>query len=65
MININRDNIGLIKFNLNNELQNIIAVYYKDKLVWNNSNSIQSCFASGIWIDEYPWTDEYPWKDTK
>jgi len=66
MISINRNNIGLIKFNIDNELQNICAVYYKDTLIWPNGNaSIQSCFASGIWIDTYPWTDGYPWKDIK
>lgn len=66
MIEINRDNIGLIKLSINNELQNICAVYYKNLLVWpNGTSSIKSCFASGIWIDEYPWTDEKPWKDSK
>jgi hypothetical protein len=65
MIEINRNNIGSIKFSINNELQNICAIYYKNLLIWTNGSSLKSCFASGVWMDEYPWTDEKPWKDSK
>lgn len=43
----------------------IIYVYLGNQLIWSkdNSSDIQSCFAQGYWIDEYPWTDDLPWKD--
>ena len=33
-------------------------------LVWSNSangGDIASCYATGVWLDNYPWTDNTPW----
>ena len=41
----------------------IISIYVGGQLAWTMKSNIQSCFALGYWIDEYPWTDDLPWKD--
>lgn len=53
----------------NNSVQSIFlgnipvqAVYAGAVLVWPIDN-INSCYAAGYWIDEYPWTDDTPWTD--
>ena len=62
MIVINQNNVGLVKIYKDNILNNVGAIYYKDKLVWP-TNLIKSCFGGGIWIDTYPWLDTDIWKD--
>ena len=60
MISINnQNNIGSIK--INNE--NIREVLRNQMVIWGNITSIQSCFGSGYWVDNYPWTDNIDWKD--
>lgn len=61
MIHINNnsiDNIHVDKFNMNSVYEQLIKV-------WGiiNKGNLQSCFAQGYWVDEYPWTDDYAWKD--
>lgn len=41
----------------------LIRILKGTKLVWEKNSSLQSCFAAGYWIDNYPWTDNLPWKD--
>lgn len=62
MINVRTQNILNIMYG---DTQ-VIAVHIGSQKVWPEDkeiNSIQSCFASGHWIDEYPWTDNLPWTD--
>lgn len=61
MIHINNnsiDNIHVDKLNMNSVYEQLIKV-------WSiiNKENLQSCFAQGYWVDEYPWTDDYAWKD--
>jgi hypothetical protein len=34
-------------------------------LVWSNKTNgggdIASCYATGVWLDDYPWTDNTAW----
>lgn len=42
----------------------IKQVYFMNYLVWSNSangGDIASCYATGVWLDNYPWTDNTPW----
>jgi hypothetical protein len=45
----------------------VLSVYIMNVLIWTNktSDTIESCYATGEWLDEYPWTDETTWADTK
>lgn len=36
----------------------ISAVYHGLQLVWE---AINSCFGSGIWLQDKPWSDTDPW----
>lgn len=59
-VKVNNRSLGSIKSN------NRVIAYIKvnGRIVWSTINSlIQSCFASGKWIDTYKWTDDQPWKD--
>lgn len=42
----------------------IKSVYFMNYLVWSNSTNgsdIASCYATGVWLDNYPWTDNTSW----
>lgn len=63
MININKYNVGLIKFYKDETLHNINAVYYMSELIWGGGGGPKACFSGGIWIDSLPWLDNLAWKD--
>jgi hypothetical protein len=43
----------------------IKSVYFMNYLVWSNKanggGDIASCYATGVWLDDYPWTDNTAW----
>lgn len=48
----------------------INAIYFGKTLVWElkttppeepDYDELNSCYAQGYWIDDYPWTDEDSW----
>jgi hypothetical protein len=43
----------------------IKSVYFMNYLVWSNKTNgggdIASCYATGVWLDDYPWTDNTAW----
>ena len=56
MIFIKQSDIKLVKHgNLD-----VNQIFNKQLLLWS---SIQSCFGSGTWLDNYPWTDNDIWVD--
>lgn len=40
--------------------QGIAFVYHLDKLVWSK---VRSCYASGVWRNDYPWTNDDCWNN--
>lgn len=59
------NNFALVKIFKDNKLENIGAIYCRGVLIWPIGTDINSCYATGVWIDSYPWTDDTPWKDLK
>ena len=56
MIFIKQSDIKLVKHgNLD-----VNQIFNKQLLLWS---SIQSCFGSGTWLDNYPWSDNDIWAD--
>ena len=43
----------------------VAAVYYGEHKVWpdEDASDLQSCYATGQWLDAYPWTDNDAWSD--
>lgn len=39
----------------------VIAVYFGNRVVYENG--IPSCYAQGVWQDEFIWTEDTIWKD--
>lgn len=59
MIQINSQTISSVRHGSDS----ISRIENNRTLLWALSSLIQSCYASGKWLDNYPWTDNTSWKD--
>ena len=61
-VDVSDEELAAIEANLNIDDYN---VNYDDLIfdIDTPDASLESCFANGIWIDDYPWTDDELWQD--